>query len=308
MTGLKTYSLILLLWKEVIVMDTMKHLNLAMRYIEENLTEEIDFKELSRIACCSEYHFKRVFSFLAGMSLGDYIRRRKIDCATILLRDENKKVIDVAMQLGYESPDAFTKSFQNIHNVTPSQARKGNTNLKAFPPMTFQLKIQGGNIMDYRIVKKEAFKIVGIKKRITLIYEGVNHQMDSMWAELNESKIKSLKELSNIEPQGILCASANFEEGRAEGTELDQYIGVATTMDSEGFEILNVEMATWAVFTAIGTFPQALQNTWARIYAEWLPTSGYEVVQGPEILWNESKDTTLPNYKSEIWIPVIKRD
>lgn len=288
-------------------MDSLKQMNLAMQYVEENLTNDIDFTKLSRIAGCSEYHFRRMFSFLAGMSLGEYIRLRRLTMAATLLQTEDKKIIDIALEMGYESPDAFTKAFQNLHGVTPSQVRKNNARVKAFPPMTFQLKIQGGREMNYRIVKKEAFQIVGVKKRITLVYNGVNTQMDSMWAGLTMDDFIELKQLSNVEPSGILCVSANFSEGRVEGSELDQYIGVATTQEAETrWEVLPVAPSTWAVFTAIGKFPDALQEVWARIYSEWSPSSGYEFTGGPEILWNESPDTNKPDYKSEIWIPVVK--
>ncbi len=162
--------------------------------------------------------------------------------------------------------------------------------------------------MNYRIVEKEGFQIVGIKKRITLVYEGVNHQMDSMWASLTEKDFIALKQLSNVDPSGILCVSANFSEDRGEGTEIDQYIGVATTKPGiKDWEALPVEASTWAVFTAIGPFPQELQRVWGRIYSEWFASSGYEMTGGPEILWNEGKDTSLPNYKSEVWIPVKKK-
>jgi len=288
-------------------MDSLKQMNLAMQYVEENLTNDIDFTKLSRIAGCSEYHFRRMFSFLAGMSLGEYIRLRRLTMAATLLQTEDKKIIDIALEMGYESPDAFTKAFQNLHGVTPSHVRKNNARVKAFPPMTFQLKIQGGREMNYRIVKKEAFQIVGVKKRITLVYNGVNTQMDSMWAGLTMDDFIELKQLSNVEPSGILCVSANFSEGRVEGSELDQYIGVATTQEAETrWEVLPVAPSTWAVFTAIGKFPDALQEVWARIYSEWSPSSGYEFTGGPEILWNESPDTNKPDYKSEIWIPVVK--
>ena len=117
-----------------------------------------------------------------------------------------------------------------------------------------------------------------------------------------------LKRLSNVEPQGILCVSANFSEGRAEGSFLDQHIGVATTNAAPArWAVLPVPACTWAVFTAVGNFPAALQDVWARIYAEWFPSSGYESTGGPEILWNEGKDTSDSNYKSELWIPVVKQ-
>lgn len=288
-------------------MNTLIQMNKAMRYIEENLMGEIDFDEMSRIACCSEYHFRRMFSFLAGMPLGEYIRRRKLSIAAVLLNEEDNKIIDIALQLGYNSPDAFSKAFQAMHGISPSSVKKGNIILKAFPPMTFQLTIKGGNEMDYRIVEKDAFKIVGLKKRITLVFEGVNYQMDSVLQSLTADKIKELKSLCDIEPKGILSVSANFSERTVEGSELDQYIGVATTKQAtDQWDVLEVDTTSWAVFTVIGEFPKALQDTWARIYAEWFPTSGYEITAGPEILWNESPDTSKPNYKSEIWIPVRK--
>ena len=290
-------------------MNTLTQMNKAMRYIEENLMGEIDFGEMSRIACCSEYHFRRMFSFLAGMPLSEYIRRRKLSIAAILLDVDENKIIDIALQLGYNSPDAFSKAFQAMHGILPSSVKKGNIILKAFPPMTFQLTIKGGNEMDYRIVEKDAFKIVGLKKRITLIFEGVNHQMDSVLQSLTAESIKELKSLCDIEPKGILSVSTNFSERTVEGSELDQYIGVATTKQaSDQWDILEIDSANWAVFTVVGEFPKALQDTWARIYAEWFPTSGYELTGGPEILWNESPDTSKPDYKSEIWIPVRKSD
>ncbi|MEG6513511.1 AraC family transcriptional regulator [Desulforamulus ruminis] len=289
-------------------MDGLKQMNLAMNYIEENLAGEIDLQQVARLACCSEYHFRRMFSFLSGLTLGEYIRLRRLTLAALELHNHNIKVIDLAVKYGYDSPDSFTRAFQGFHGLTPKEARRNGASLKAVPPMTFQLTIKGGNQMNYRIEEKGAFQIVGIKKRMTLIFEGVNPQMDSMWQSLTMEDIKELKTMSNIEPTGILCVSVNFEERVVEGTEFDQYIGVATTKPTpEHWSVMPVEASTWAVFTAVGEFPKALQDTWAKIYSEWFPTSGYELTGGPEILWNESKDTSLPNYKSEIWIPVVKK-
>ena len=116
-----------------------------------------------------------------------------------------------------------------------------------------------------------------------------------------------MKALSNIEPRGMISASANFSEGRQDGGELDHYIGVATTREPQPWMAqLEVAACTWAVFEAVGPFPETLQSIWGRIYAEWFPTSGYEQVQGPELLWNESPDTSSPAYRSEIWVPVAK--
>lgn len=290
-------------------MDSLKNMNTAMRYIEDNLTNEIDFKKVARLALCSEYHFKRMFSFLAGISLSDYIRCRRLTLAAFELKNSDAKVIDVAIKYGYNSPDSFSRAFQNLHGITPSEARTSSRSLKAYSPMTFQLSIQGGNEMNYRIEEKEPFQIIGITKRVPIVFNGVNEEIASMWKSLNPEAIQTLKSLSNIEPTGIISASTNFSEGRMEEKgELDHYIGVATTKDCpEQFAQLEVAASTWAIFEAIGPFPDTLQNVWGRIYSEWFPSSNYELAEGPEILWNEQKDTSSPNFKSEIWIPVLKK-
>ncbi|MGI6585126.1 MAG: AraC family transcriptional regulator [Gracilibacteraceae bacterium] len=290
-------------------MDTLKNLNEALNYIEENLAGEIDFKEVARLALCSEYHFKRMFSFLAGVSLSEYIRRRRLTLAAFELNNSNIRVIDAAVKYGYNSPDSFTRAFQSLHGVKPSEARNTGRQLKAYPPMTFQLSIRGENEMNYRIVEKEAFRIVGIMKRVPIVFNGVNPEIASMWESLDEEMINKLKGLSNVEPMGLLQASVNFSEGRMEEKgELDHYIGAATTGESpDNLVQLEVHASTWAVFEAVGPFPDTLQNVWGRIYSEWFPSSGYELAPGPEILWNEHKDVTSPTFRSEIWIPVIKR-
>jgi AraC family transcriptional regulator len=291
------------------VMDSLKNMNAAMQYIEDNLTHEIDFKEVAKIAYCSEYHFKRMFSFLAGISLSEYIRCRRLTLAAFELKNSGAKVIDVAIKYGYNSPDSFSRAFQNLHGITPSEARSSSHSLKAYSPMTFQLSIQGGHEMNYRIEEKDSFQIIGITKRVPIVFNGVNEEIASMWKSLNPETIQTLKSLSNMEPTGIISASTNFSEGRMEEKgELDHYIGVATTKDCpEQFKQLEVAASTWAVFEAVGPFPETLQNVWGRIYSEWFPSSNYELAEGPEILWNEQKDISSPNFKSEIWIPVLKK-
>ena len=288
-------------------MNVLSQFNEAMAYIERNLIHEIEPDQISHIAGCSEYHFRRMFSFLAGMPLGEYIRRRRLSLAGELLQSEQVKVIDLALQMGYESPEAFSKAFQAMHGVTPSQARKENVELKVLSPMTFQLTVRGGIEMNYRIVEKKEFYIVGFKKRITMQFKGINPQMDSLIQKLTPEIIAELKGMCDTEPKGMLSVSANFSERLAEEAELDQYIGVASSKDDvQHYDVLPVEASTWAVFSVVGVFPVAIQDTWGRIYAEWLPASGYELTGGPELLWNESPDTSKTDYRSEIWVPVCK--
>ena len=290
-------------------MDLLKKMNEALIYIEESISDEIDFKQVAKIACCSEYHFTRMFSFLAGVTLSEYIRRRRLTLAAFELNNSCLKIIDIAIKYGYNSPDSFTRAFQSLHGVTPSEARNNGHLLKAYPRMTFQLSIKGGIEMNYRIEEKEGFSIVGIKKRVPIIFNGVNPEIASMWQSLNMEIIGELKALSNVDPKGMISASTNFTESRMqEKGELDHYIGVATKkVCPASYSELKVPATTWAVFESVGPFPETLQNIWGRIYSEWFPSSNYEAAEGPEILWNEHPDTTSPTYKSEIWIPVVKK-
>jgi AraC family transcriptional regulator len=282
-------------------------MNQAMTYIEDNLADEIDMQQVEKLALCSEYHFRRMFSFLAGVPLSEYVRRRRLTLAAFELLHSEVSVIDTAVKFGYSSPDAFTRAFASLHGITPSEARAAGQPLKAYPRMTFQLTIKGVSEMNYRIEEKDAFAIVGLMRRVKLIYEGVNPEIAAMWQSLDEATITTLKALSNVEPRGFISASTNFSESRQEGSELDHYIGVATTKATpDGLARREVPAYTWAVFESVGSFPETLQNIWGRIYAEWFPTSGYEQVRGPEILWNEGKDVTSPTFRSEIWIPVKK--
>jgi len=193
-------------------LDSLRNMNNALAYIEEHLTDDIDYREVSKIACCSEYHFKRMFSFLSGIGLSEYIRRRRLTLAALDLKDTKLRIIDVAVKYGYGSEDSFSRAFHSMHGILPSEARSENTQLKAYPRMTFQLSIKGGCEMNYRIVEKGPFKLVGFKKRVPIIFKGVNPEIAKMYELLTPEIINKLKALSNVEPTGIISASTNFRK------------------------------------------------------------------------------------------------
>ena len=182
-------------------MDSLERLNQAMAYIEDNLADEIDMQQVEKLALCSAYHFRRMFSFLARVPSAEYIRRRRLTLAAFELLHREVSVLDTAVKYGYSSPDAFTRAFASLHGVTPSEARAASQPLKAYPRMIFQLTIKGVSEMNYRIVEKDAFAIVGFMRRVKLIYEGVNPEIAAMWQSLDEATIATLKALSNAEPR-----------------------------------------------------------------------------------------------------------
>jgi len=286
-------------------MNPLEQLNAALAYIEDNLAGRIDPQQLALTAHCSEYHFSRMFSFLAGVGLAEYIRRRRLSLAAFDLRDPNARVLDVALRYDYQSADSFARAFQALHGVPPSKAREAT--LKAYPRLSFQLSVQGATEMDYKMVNKPAFHIVGIYQRVPLIYKGINPHIQKMWQSLDEGLISRLKGLSDLEPSGIISGSTNFSDSRAELSELDHWIGAATSQPCpKDLSALEIQAGDWAVFESVGPFPQTMQNIWARIYSEWFPTSGYEHRRGPELVWCEKRDITLPDFRCQIWIPVSR--
>lgn len=289
-------------------MDNLKDLNDALEYIEEHLLEEIDINQVDRIAGCSNYHFQRMFTYLAQISLHEYIKRRRLSLAAIDCIQTNERILDIALKYGYQSNDSFTRAFVGFHGNTPSYLRKHKAQVNSYPKLSFQLTVRGNSVMKVSIVEKDAFNLIGISKRVPIVFNGVNGSIMEMFKSLNGEMIRQLKSINDIEPKGIVSASYNFSEGRMnEEGELDHLIGVHSSLDSLGsFTVLNVPEYTWAVFDVNGPYPETLQNTWARIYSEWLPSNPYECVNGPEIVWNEGIDMSNPNYHSQIWIPVTK--
>ncbi|GAA0371689.1 AraC family transcriptional regulator [Bacillus horti] len=289
-------------------MDLLKEMNQALTYIEEHLDDELDLAQAAVIARCSEFHFKKMFAYLAGIPLLEYIRRRRLTLAGFELKAGSIKVIDVAMKYGYNSPDSFTKAFYQLHGINPSEVKKLGSSLKAFPRMSFQLTIKGGNPMDYRIEQKEAFTLVGIKERIPLVYHGENPALTEMMKQITDEVYTKLKSLANVEPYGGYNASFNFSDRENEEiAELDHLIGVATTKEEVlGLDSHHVPALTWAIFSVVGS-PTDIQEIWGRIYGEWFPSSQYEAIDAPEILYTAKTVPEESNFKSEIWIPVQRK-
>ena len=287
----------------------LKKFNDALDYIEDHLQEGIDFKEIEKITGTSIYHFRRMFSYLAGMSLGEYIRNRKLSNATFDLLHGDMSVTETALKYGYESADGFSRAFREWAGFNPSEVKKAK-NLKAFPKLSFQLTIQGGMDMDYRIVKKEAFKIVGVKKRVPVQFEGVNQEIAELAKSITQEQKKTLRSFANIEPHQPVNASFNFDDGRMEEKgSLDHMIGVLTTKadDFAGFDVVEVPALTWAIFSSEGEFPKIMQDLRGKIFAEWLPSSDYELVDAPEISFTGDL-SDFNNVQSEIWIAVRRKD
>ena len=284
-------------------MDWLKRLNEAMEYIEKNLEGKPDPEQTAKIACCSVFHFQRMFSYMADMPLSEYVRRRKMTKAAFDLQN-GEKVLDVALKYGYDSPTAFTRAFKAVHGVPPSAAREEGVSLKSYPPICFLITIKGDVQMDYKIIHKDAFKIVGHKRHYAGSVEECFQQVPLFWGEAHANGwIPPLCPLMDGEPMGVLGVSACQKPH-----DFDYFIAVATNKDTpEGLSEYVVPACTWAVFESVGPMPGAIQALQKRIVTEWLPNSGYEYADAPDIEVYGPGDQSAADYRCEVWLPVVKK-
>mgnify|MGYP000581670276 FL=1 len=278
-------------------MDWIDKWNEALEMLEKSLTAEISLDDIARTACCTTFHFQRMFSYLADMPLSEYIRRRKMTKAAFDLQ-RGAKVIDVALKYGYRSPTAFTRAFQSIHGITPSQAKAKGAPLKAFPPIRFQMTVKGVTALDYRMEAKGPLRIAGIYTPLEKDMEKNFQTVPAFWQKAAADNI--LPKLTSImEMPAVLGISACQEEWK-------YWIGVCTSKEVEPpLEMLELPAATWAIFPGTGAMPKACQELEKRIFTEWLPNSGYEYGKGADIEVYYNADPADSVF--EIWIPVVKK-
>jgi AraC family transcriptional regulator len=286
----------------------LKELNQVIEYIEVHLTDDLSLESISDYAGVSDYHFRTIFFHLSGMTLNEYVKNRKLSEANKDLLN-GEKVTDVAFKYGYQSVDGFTRAFKKWSDFLPSDAIKKRRS-KSFPKLSFVIAVKGGISMEFRIEDKPAFNLVGVSKRVPMQFEGVNQEIVKLAESITEEQRKEMHDLQNIEPEKIVNASyhadANFlkEEG-----ELTHLIGVLTTESqvSDRLDKVPVEASTWAIFPNEGPFPSTLQETMAKTYSEWLPTSDYEIIQAPTFSFTKMDENKKDYAYSEIWIPVRKK-
>lgn len=281
-------------------MKWVERLNEAIGYMEEHLTDEIDYEQLGRIACCSSYHFQRMFTYMAGIPLSEYIRRRKMSLAAVDLQGSDMKIVDVAEKYGYHSPTAFNRAFQSVHGIAPSAVKSEGVPVKSYPPVSFKITVKGAEEMNYRIETKDSFRIVGVSVPLHKDIEQNFAVIPSKWQEVSENgTLQKLAGMMNMPPMGVLGVSTcnDSEEWR-------YYIAVASSKESDGFEMYTVPAATWAVFPGEG-INESIQELERRIVTEWLPISGYEYGNAPDIEVYLNPDPENAEY--EVWIPVVKK-
>lgn len=276
--------------------------NEIVTYIEEHLTEDIDYKEMGKMVGYSPYHLQRFFLMLTNTPISEYIRYRRLSCSAYDLLDENNTVTDISFKYKYSSPTSFNRAFKAFHGITPKEIKKGEHYIKAYPPLRFEVSISGAVSLDYKIIKTNSFRIVG--KKIHTTMEAGKSYMDipAFWQEIQKTgEIPEFLAMMNEQPFGLLGVS-DYNPDLNEST-FNYYIGVSSNAGTKsGQDELMVPEMTWATFPHQAGNPEEMQEFQRKIVIDWLPTSGYEFASGPD-LEVYGQDNTV-----ETWIPVKKAE
>ncbi len=265
----------------------------ALAYIETNLSAELDIREIAKRAYVSPFYFQRIFSALCGVGLGEYIRSRRLTLAGEELLHSDVKIIDLAAKYGYDSPDSFNRAFQRFHGLSPSAARKQGASLRAYSPVKLKLTLEGGTMLEYRIVTKPQFTVVGLPRRFHA--ETCYQDIPDYWTEL----------LSLPQPPVKGAFGICIDDGGQEFEYLiaDNYVPWQEIPKDCVTRV--IPASTWAVFPCRGPLPQALQEVNTRMWSEWLPNCRtYRLAANLNIeLYAPPAENPADNY-CEIWLPV----
>lgn len=282
----------------------LERYNDAVRYIEMNLTSEIDLNKAGELAGCSGFHFGKIFMYLTDMTLNNYIRNRRMTLAAYDLMKGDEKVIDLAAKYGYESPTAFNRAFKKVHGVAPSKAKKKEAQLNYHEPISLIINIKGNRQFTYRIEEKPAMRIVGVKERYVVNLDENFAKVPVQWFKaMMTGRIRKIMSLNKAEEKTLLGVSVFEEDGL-----FDYYIATETDEPTpKNMVEYNVDATEYAVFECIGAVPQALQELQKNIITDWLPSSGYEYANAPDVEVYYEGDRNSDDYKCEVWLPVVKR-
>lgn len=280
-------------------MEWLDHLNTSIAYVEENLTGKIELERAAQLAQCSSYHYQRMFSYIADVTLGEYIRRRKMSLAGVDLQ-RGEKVVDVAGKYGYDSPTSFNRVFKSIHGMTPKEAKQSGTKLTSYPMLTFKLTVKGVQAMEYQLIDKDAFQVTGFGLKLAQDMEAAQKRIPEFWNEVSSSgQLEQLIPHMDQNNPGVMGISLMTSEVQ---DAWEYVIGVASNDTTEEFAQYEIPAAKWAVFSGTGPMPGAIQELQQQVFTEWLPTSGFEYAELPDIELYLNMEPE--NAQFQVWLPV----
>lgn len=277
----------------------------VISYIEEHLDDTIDMKKIEQLSHLSEYNFQKIFSILSGLSLGDYIRKRRLSKSFHDLKETDEKIINIALKYGYSSSESYSRAFQQLFGVSPSKARKENLELTIFPRLSIRVQIKGGIQMNYSLISTQEMTITGIRECYPNLAIG-QESIPKFWDRFNDSELfeQVIKEKSLKSPNTVLGICLPKD-----GEAYDYFIGVNSDNKTanQSLETITIPPCDWAVFKAIGKVPEAIRQTYQEIYESFFPSTTYTQKNAPDFeSYPLDLDPMSNDHVTEIWIPIQK--
>lgn len=287
-------------------MDWVKSFQSAIDYMEEHICEPTDYERIAAEMNISRFYFHRIFTVLCGFTPGEYIRNRRLSLAGGELLYSDERIIDIALKYGYDTPESFTRAFTRFHGATPNAVRKGCASVRSFARLSVSVSLKGGRVMDHRIERKEAFKIIAKEERFEKITDVCGRaDIPAFWTECHaDGTVEYL--IKQADKNGVLGGKivGMCTEDSTVVKDFPYFIGAEYSGGEipEGFTVKEVPAATWAVFNMEGDMPEAVQKLWHDIFANFFPSSDYR----PTCCF-DLEVYSSDNFSGEIWIAVEKR-
>lgn len=287
-------------------MDWLEAMNESIDYMEKHMLDLISAEDVAAHVNISAFYFQNGFKIITGMTPGTYLRNRRLYLAALDVLEGNEKIIDLAYKYGYETPESFTKAFSRFHGCPPVHLKKFPSKIQIFQPLIIKISVEGGNKMNYKIEKMDAFKIIGMERMFS--YENSYAEIPVFWTEYCtkycEKYSKILGGSCNIGKYGVCIEDTNRTKQFAYMIGGDYHDEIVP----DGLMVAEIPPQTWAKFECTGPLPASLQSVNTRIFHEWLPGNPkYEIAAGFNIELYTEGDTSSQDYISEIWVPVKEK-
>lgn len=293
-----------LIYREEFKMNILMMMNEVIAYVEDHLESDIDYDEITKISGYSWYYLQRLFTGIAGITLSEYVRRRRMTLAALEVMNSGMRVLDLAMKYGYESADSFSRAFRYVHGVSPSEARKEKGVLKTYLPMSFTISVKGEKEITYRIESHDEMRIVGLVRHFKTPKNNeldVNTFWNQLYSDGNHSRIADLTD-------GDIKGVHGFIHVIDQDTVDYRIAAFSEQQVPEGMEAYIVPKSKWAIFEGKGFVGTAMEGLWKRIYGEWLPSTRYTHAGTMEIeCFQYGDDKMDEEFRFEIWIPIIDK-
>lgn len=283
-------------------MNIIQAFNKTIAYIEDNLEDEIDERQISLISGYSFAMFARIFSILTGYGLNEYIRLRKLTKSAFDLRDTNEKIIDIALKYGYDNANSFTFAFKKFHNHTPTDVRNG-LSFNIFDPVKLSLTIKGGKDMEIKIEKKPSFKVAGV----SIANATFKANFEGVWKSLfQKSSVDELLSIGDGISYGVCYEHRQDKEEFSYSYMAGFSVSDVQKAENLGLEILEIPKAEYAVIKLKGSIPQSIHQGWKYVMEEFLPENNYKHSGTPDFeVYYSGENMYSDDYEMQLWVPII---